>query len=122
MIDRDKLFPPVRSRIFGGILRQSQVDGIKAIVGEWERRSPAGDLRWLAYMLATTTWETNHTMQPVREAYWLSEDWRRANLRYWPYYGRGYVELTWKDNYKREGDRLGLDLVADPDRAMDPKI
>lgn len=32
-----------------------------------------------AYVLATAKWETNHTMKPVREAYWLSEDWRRKN-------------------------------------------
>jgi hypothetical protein len=76
----------------------------------------------LAYMLATAKWETAHTMRPVREAYWLSEDWRRKNLRYWPWYGRGYVQLTWEDNYKRAGNELGLDLTTDPDVVMEPGI
>jgi len=36
----------------------------------------------IAYVLATTQWETANTFQPVREAFWLSEDWRMKNLRY----------------------------------------
>jgi len=75
----------------------------------------------IAYVLATADHETNHTFQPVREAYWIrnAEAWRKANLRYWPYYGRGYVQLTWKDNYDHYGRVLGLDLVANPDLALD---
>jgi threonine synthase len=42
-----------------------------------------------AYVLATTEWETAQTFKPVREAFWLSEEWRRQNLNYYPYYGRG---------------------------------
>jgi hypothetical protein len=122
MINRDKFFPPVRAQVFGGILRQGQVDGLNAILDEWEKRYPKGDLRWLAYEFATTTWETAHTMQPVREAYWLSEDWRRRNLRYWPFYGRGYVQLTWEDNYRKMSGLVSADLVRDPDRAMEPAI
>lgn len=54
-----------------------------------------------AYVIATSYWETNKTMVPVKEAYWLSENWRKDNLRYYPWYGRGYVQLTWEDNYKK---------------------
>jgi hypothetical protein len=122
MIDRGKFFPAVRQKLFGGILRQSQVDGVTAILNEWEARYPHGDPRWLAYELATTTWETAHTMQPVREAYWTSEDWRRANLRYWPYYGRGFVQLTWRRNYQKMSGIVGVDLVTNPDKALEPAI
>ena len=73
-----------------------------------------------AYVLATAKWETNHTMKPVREAYWLSEDWRRKNLRYYPWYGRGYVQLTWKENYIAAGRKLSMDLTTDPDVVMKP--
>lgn len=76
----------------------------------------------LAYILATAKWETAHTMKPVREAYWLSEEWRRKNLRYWPWYGRGYVQLTWQDNYIRAGRKLGLDLTTNPDTVMEPEV
>ena len=75
----------------------------------------------IAYVLATVEWETAQTFQPVREAFWLSEDWRMNNLRYFPYYGRGYVQLTWKTNYQKYSNILDIDLVNKPDLAMEPK-
>ena len=118
MIDRKKFFDVVRSTLFTSTLTQGQVQGIEAILNEWDDREME-DLRYLAYMLATTKWETNHTMLPVREAYWLSEEWRKINLRYFPYYGRGFVQLTWEQNYKTMGRLLGIDLVKYPDKAME---
>ncbi|MEM9738903.1 MAG: hypothetical protein AAF829_03475 [Pseudomonadota bacterium] len=38
------------------------------------------------------------------------------------YRGRGFVQLTGKDNYKRYGDRLGIDLENDPDKALEPNV
>jgi hypothetical protein len=73
-----------------------------------------------AYVLATTEWETGLTFKPVREAYWLSEDWRRRSFPYYPYYGRGFVQLTWKSNYEKYADILGIDLVHNPDLALQP--
>jgi predicted chitinase len=75
-----------------------------------------------AYVLATMGWETAGTWQPVREAFWKSEAWRKRHLRYWPYYGRGYVQLTWDWNYKKFSKILGLDLINHPDDVMDPEI
>lgn len=74
----------------------------------------------IAYALATVDHETNHTFKPVREAYWVSnaEAWRKANLSYWPFYGRGYVQLTHDYNYKLYSGIIGLDLLADPDAAL----
>jgi hypothetical protein len=72
-----------------------------------------------AYILATAYWETARTMEPVREAFWLTEDWRRKNLRYYPWYGRGFVQLTWEANYKKAGEKLGRDFLSDPDAVMD---
>lgn len=76
----------------------------------------------LAYVLATTEWETNKTFQPVKEAYWLSEDWRKKNLRYYPWYGRGFVQLTWEDNYIKASKKLGVNLTRNPDDVMKPDI
>lgn len=76
----------------------------------------------IAYVLATAYWETAHTMRPVKEAFWLSEDWRRQNLRYYPWYGRGYVQITWEDNYRRMGDMIGVDLITDPEKTLEPDI
>jgi predicted chitinase len=76
----------------------------------------------IAYVLATTEWETANTFKPVREAYWMPEWWRKKKFRYYPYYGRGYVQLTWDFNYRRYGQILGIPLLKEPDRAMDPAI
>lgn len=72
--------------------------------------------------IATVAIETASTFEPVREAFWLSEDWRRANLRYYPHYGRGHIQLTWESNYKAAGEAIGVDLVSNPDLALDPAV
>lgn len=74
--------------------------------------------------------ETASTFAPVREAFWIdqqvgyqqAEEWRRQYLRYWPYYGRGYIQLTWASNYLVTGARIGLDLVSYPDLALNADI
>lgn len=76
----------------------------------------------VAYVLATTQWETAQTFKPVREAFWLSEEWRKNNFCYFPYYGRGFVQLTWKTNYQKYSQILGVDMAADPDIAMRPNV
>lgn len=38
------------------------------------------------------------------------------------YKGRGYIQLTGKYNYKKAGDALGLDLVAQPELVEKPEI
>jgi hypothetical protein len=43
-------------------------------------------------------------------------------MRYYPYYGRGYVQLTWETGYRAFGRRLGVELAADPDLAMQASI
>lgn len=84
----------------------------------------------LAYVLATAYWESGRSMKPVREAYYLAgkvknvEGWRKRNLRYYPYYGRGFVQLTWDYNYKKADEKLGLGgtLIKNLDRALEPEI
>jgi len=74
-----------------------------------------------AYVIATAYHETAHTFKPVKEAFWKSEDWRKENFRYYPYYGRGFIQITWEDNYNRFGMLLKIDLANNPDLALEPK-
>lgn len=125
----DTFFASVRAAL--GALSQEQVDGFNAILkAVGEARWPAS---WAAYGLATAWWETAKTMQPVEEAYWVknADAWRKANLRYYPYYGRGYVQLTWKGDdknppygYTRADEELGLggSLLANLALALRPDI
>lgn len=138
-IDRKKFFAGVRQQPFPGKLSNPQVTGMSAILDEWERRKLT-DLRMLAYMLGTTKWETDHTMQPIAEAggnayftrmYDLTGERpslarRNGNTSKGDgikYRGRGFVQLTWKNNYSKMTDELNkagfkVDLVANPEFAM----
>ena len=77
------------------------------------------DLRQQAYVIATIKHETANTYEPVKE--FGSEMYLRARP-YYPYIGRGYVQLTWKDNYKRFGDLLKIDLLTNPSLAQNKPI
>ena len=125
MIDRKAFFDGVRREL--GPLNQDQVNGFNAVLAEFERRestSPDWSIFDLSYMLATAWWETGRTMQPVREAFYVgdfakAEAWRKRNLRYYPFYGRGLVQLTWDFNYRKASQKLGIDFVKNPDRVME---
>jgi predicted chitinase len=77
-----------------------------------------------AYVLATVQHETNNTFEPVEEGYYLKNPLAfQKTLRYYPYFGRGYVQLTWKDNYEKFNVILGVkgtgnDLVKYPNVVM----
>jgi putative chitinase len=120
MINRKFFFDYVRGHLFDGRLRTGQVQGLNAILDEWDARHTKKDDRWLAYMLATTHHETNRTMQPI-------EEYGKGRGRTYgepdpvtghAYYGRGFVQLTWKYNYETVGKRLKIDLVNHPELAL----
>lgn len=90
---------------------------IQAIIRECKAQD-IGLSTQIAYVLATVEWESAKTFKPVREAFWKDEEWRKNHLRYYPYYGRGYAQITWKYNYEKYAKLLGIDLVKDPDLAM----
>src|SRR5947209_19609084 len=113
MINRKFFFDHVRANLFSGHLQQRQVDGISAILDYWESKLSNDDDRWLAYALATTFHETAFTMQPIEEIGkgrgdpYGEPDPETGQT----YYGRGFVQLTWKYNYQKMGKLLGVDLV-----------
>jgi hypothetical protein len=122
MINRSFFFDQVRRTLFGGKLKQSQVDGMNAILDGWEKGYAKKDDRWLAYMLATAHHETDLTMQPIREyghgkgrPYGV-KDPETGQV----YYGRGFVQLTWRANYQSMSKLVKDDLVANADLALRP--
>jgi putative chitinase len=118
--DADAFFAAVHADF--GTLKQSQVDGFQTLLQAFA--VAAWPIAYAAYGLATAWRETNRTMEPVREAYWLDEPWRSRNLRYYPWYGRGYCQCTWEKNYVRADEEIGLAgaLLAAPDMALQPEI
>ena len=54
-----------------------------------------------------------------KKAHGLGNDTRGDGIRY---KGRGYIQITGKDNYRRVGNRIGVDLVNNPELAEKPEI
>ena len=106
----EKFYSLIRQSLFGGKLSQSQVNGIKEILKACTRHG-VSNRKQRAYILATAKWETAHTMKPIRE-------YGGSTKSYAPFFGRGFVQLTHKFNYRRMGNLLGYDLVKTPDLAL----
>lgn len=136
-MDRGKFYDTIRP-MFGGKMKQSQVDGCERILSACNGLP----ITWTAYLLATALHETASTMLPVRETLAstdasavsrLESSWKAGKLKwvktpYWRFdssgktwLGRGYVQLTHKDNYAKASKLTGVDLLADPNRAMQPE-
>ena len=134
MPDTKEFYVAVRP-MFGGHLTQSQVDGIQAIL---KATTDAGitDDRKTAYILATVFHETAKTMQPIAEfGKGAGHDYgKKLKMGGGPgkrvpyttpdelYYGRGYVQLTWYENYESMGKLLNIDLLDNPDLALQPAV
>ena len=125
-IGRLEFFSVVRNVICGGKISQQQVEGFETLLGEYEKRNELSTEMFpkamFAYMLATTWHETARTMQPVAEygkgtgyAYGLPD-----LVTGHSYYGRGYVQLTWKKNYEKVSTELNVNFIDYPDNAMQP--
>lgn len=138
-INRDFFFEHLHDRLYPKGLSQSVVEGHEGVLDEWETNHAASDDRWLAYMLATAYHETARTLQPVRETLAISDDeaaerlekaWKSGKLpwvkdpywrkdphgQYW--FGRGLVQLTFKANYQKLGQDIGVSLVGNPALAL----
>jgi hypothetical protein len=72
----------------------------------------------MAYVLATAYHETAHTMKPINEC---GSDKYLRSKKYWPYIGRGYVQITWRENYVKAGKALGVDFVDNPQLLLKPE-
>lgn len=103
-------------------LSQKEVDDLNIFIDFTNHQRGFFSLELWAYFFATVFHETAFTFAPVVEAFQKTEAWRKENLRYFPFYGRGYVQITWEKNYKTFSKILGIDLVKHPELALDPEI
>lgn len=114
--------------MFGGKLTQSQADGIEHVL---DACSKIADERWIAYILATVFHETGKTMQPIEEqgkghGQRYGKKVKHSGQVYTMpdhiYYGRGYVQITWYENYQYLRKLIGKDLLNYPKLALVPNI
>lgn len=127
-INRKFFFDHIRLYLFNGSLKKSQVEGLNAILDRWESHHSADDDRWLAYILATVYHETDKKFQGIKEygpdSYFKKYDGRADLGNNQPgdglrFKGRGFVQLTGRRNYAKFSQILGVDLVGNPDLALD---
>ncbi len=99
-------------------LTKVQRTSIDDIVRAFEQYGD-GDTRKLVYIIALAYHES--LLTPIKEikAKEGTRIWEYQKA-YWPsgYYGRGFVQLTWKGNYQKMGKRLNLKLAENPDLAL----
>ena len=114
-------------------LHAGSTQGLMQLLSGVAADPDVSDLRWAAYMLATTKHECADVWHPI-------EEYRKGEGRPYGapvtvadaggtqytnvYYGRGYVQLTWKDNYQKLGHALGIgdDLMLHPEKALSADI
>lgn len=124
--------------LFGGKLTQAQVDGMQALLDAGRGLS----IPHMAHVLAEVKRETGGGMYPIKETVmpWhknknpsdrevirrLDAAWAKGQLPwvkspYWRggWFGRGQIQITHEDNYRRSSAIAGVDLVAHPERALE---
>lgn len=141
IIDRAYFFTKFRDKFHRIKEEQSYlIQRYETIFDYWDSKAHLKDLRWLAYILATTYHETGRRIQAVRECFGKTDAasiacvtnlYRRGRIKRnyakvdpvtgRSYFGRGHVQLTWDYNYKRMGKELGMgdEIYKNPDHALD---
>lgn len=123
-------------------------DSLRDIFAFASRDKRITSKKQLAYLLATAKIESDYSLQrwesdylcgkqgvayqdkPCQKAldYYKSSSGNKVNYytlgtdkRGLPYFGRGLVQLTGKSNYDRYGKKVGINLVNNPEKALEKK-
>lgn len=142
IIDRAYFFKQFRKQFYPIKEKEKYlINRYERLFNYWDNKPQLKDLRWLAYILATTYHETGRKIKAVRECYGKTDQasincvtrlYRRGRIKRnyakidkktgKSYFGRGHVQLTWDFNYKRMGKELGLKdkVYTNPDLALHP--
>lgn len=132
-LEPDRLFVPER-------LQRRQRDAFDQILRLWNETPAMQNPRWLAYMLAVVEQETGGV--PFREGGCLSEKCSIRTLEKLEqtlhssaiqqvlkpdekgrrYYGRGFLQLSSAQNYRRVSTVTGLPVLEEPDLLLMPEV
>ncbi len=118
-----KYFKKFYNEILKIAYTQRHVNGIEFLITSIENDKEWEDLRHVVYALASVLHETGARMEPIEEI--LAKPGTRVydlQAKYKPWTGKGYIQLTHLANFKKMSKVVGVDLVANPKLALDPKI
>lgn len=126
----DKFCNQIAAELFYGSLPGWQREPVLRILEEGQRRQRSPED--IAYVLATAYHETERFKWDEEIGRGRGRDYGRSMLlmrgHSVTYHGRGYVQLTWLDNYAKmsvfltEEHGRPVNLVSDPDLAKRPEF
>lgn len=104
----------------GVTLDDEQRDSVRRLWDAFNKYGD-GDISKLHYIVATCWHESKLRSIPEKRCASYQNCYVLQNA-YWytGYYGRGYVQLTWEDNYQKMQNIFGWPLVENPDLALNP--
>lgn len=120
----------LRQQLFKGVISNDAFKCINMLI-EKSQNYGVLQLEQIAYILATAFHETDATMKPIEEygkgkgkPYGTYTDLDGSHYKGLPhlYYGRGLAQLTWLTNYLKMKRITGVDLVNNPEKALDLDI
>jgi len=114
MIIRNTFFSNYREQF--GKLNSSQVEGLNFLLKKLDKSKVFSLASEYAYILATIKHECAEKYKPITE--YGSKTYLKGKS-YYPYIGRGYVQLTWDFNYEKFGKLLKINLLGNPDKALE---
>lgn len=120
MIDKDNFYKKIKEIGLIKSVTQDQVNTLNTLFDEWDKENIA-DKRQLAYILGTIYHETGEAMIPVIELDNKAKTYLKSKP-YYPYIGRGLIQLTWKTLYRKFGTLLELDFIKNPNQLLEPLI
>lgn len=107
-MNRNIFYAYVRKVPLGGKITPDQMKGLELILDKYEKEYSHLSLNALAYILATAWGEAKLKYD--------MEEIGGKKKRYAPFYGRGFVQLTWDYNYERYG------IKDNPKEALKPDM